>query len=470
MKRIFTFGMVAVMAASTAFADEPSVTELDGGMYYQGYMPLAISPNGKYVSGSTYLYPAFTSVWQEQKNKVYLEADGSVFENYGGELRGINNQGIAVGFDDLGPMIVNAIEEKIEHIPFNNPDANFSDVYVLNDINDDPDLQIIVGQVKLIKSGDPKIVSQACYWENGVPHLLPQPASNNEFAGNNDPEKVYFYGSTALRVSSDGKVIMGNLIDRMYTNPMVFWVRQDDGTYEYFGAYEEYWSDQRDVDQKPYLRFKAEAMSPDGYTIAVTLKPNYYGTEITTVNQLGLYDVGSGKLVKIVETDGTNNIPAGQTLELFYGAVSNSRTVVGSVYTKSGSLSPFILHFDDEQPTLFMDAFDTIDLFADMNEAKNGGDNKVSAISADARYITGCGWMLDSRFNIGYYHGYVLDTGVSEEPYVPSELPGSGVGKVALEEAGDPVYYNISGQRLNAPVKGINIIRYPNGKVEKVIR
>lgn len=471
MKKLYTLGLAALMATAAANAGEPVATVIEGGMPYQGFMPLDISSNGQYVSGSCFLWPMFTSVWQEQKTKVYLPDDGSIFEEFGGVLGGINDQGLAAGYDDLGAVIVNANTFEIQHIDLYDDEANIRSGF-FNDINNDPDLQIVVGMAYTMRAVDQyrdypqtnmrNITTQAAYWENGKGHLLPMPTVK-EF--NNGVDSIYFKGSQALAVSDDGKVILGVIDDRLVTRVMCYWTRNEQGTYDFHDTYKTFWSDIRDKNQKPYSVFRGDALSADGRFISLFLNPNITGTGGKYVNQIGIFDVETGEIIKIVTSDGTNNIPPNSKLDVYYHGIADNGTIAGNTYTYDGCYSPFILHFDDEQPTLFYEAFPTVDLFADMYEAENGGDNKVSAITPDGRYITGCGWMVDKRYGIGYYVGYVLDTDSSD-----NSKPDNGVDAIGTDPDAVPVeYYNVAGQRLSAPAIGLNIVRYSDGTSRKVI-
>lgn len=449
MKKFLTFG-AAVLIYAGAFAGEPSITTFDDQMYVGGYMPECISANAQYVCGSTYVWAGFISEWQKQNNKVYLEEDGSSFADYGCDLPFITSNGVAIGFDDLGAIMIDFPNNKITRPRLG--DRNIGLATILPDQMTE-DGSIIVGlgyytERKLSNfQSEHYIDNQAAYWENGECHFLPVPS---------EEELGYYYlGSRARCVSADGSVIMGSITDRLNRNPMVIWYRQADGSYVCDPVCDKYFSDiqYNDGTMKEFATFQGQAMSNDGSKVAMVVRksPQDGGDRYDSPPQIAMYDTKTKELTVIpVDPDGV--IGMDKSPGFFWTGIANDGTMVGWV---DNGLTSFIVYPDEMKPILLADAFDTLGELADFDDI---GTNKVSSITPDAKYICGVGWTENAY--MGWYVGYVLDTGIE-----PGE---SSVDAIDDVQESAPVYYSVSGQRLASPVKGINIM-VSNGKAEKVL-
>lgn len=448
-------------------ADEPSVTILDDGIYYGGYIPEAISANGIYLSGSTYIYAGFVSEWQKQATTVLLDDSGSSYLDYGCDLPFISNSGVALGFDDMGSFKYNTLTKELERLTLADRSAGIREGLPAQMTEDG---SIIVGLAYLrepVESdfiGDHKIDTQAAYWENGKAHLLPVP-SEEELG-------YYILGSRARCISSDGSVIMGELIDRLYTNPMVLWIRQDDGSYKLDAVCMKYFSDIKynDGSYKKYVQFRGDAMNSCGTLIAMTVREApEYGKEAVAPRRLALYDIATEKITEAL-INPEEGIEDDTYLEVYYNGISDNGTITGYYENSTGGISGFIMYPDDMLTRNIMNVFETLGELADFEDT---GVNKISSISADARYIAGVSWAVNKTYDVGYYLGYVLDTGeshpVDPKPENP-ENPDSAVESIMTDNpAGNPEYLTPSGLRLKSPSKGINIVRYPDGTTRKEI-
>ena len=451
MRKIYALGAGAILWTA-ALAGEPSVTTLDDQMYYGGFFPECISANGQYVSGSTFAMAGFVSEWQKQNTKVYLEEDGSFFENYGCDLPFVTSKGVALGFDDRGAMKIDFPNGKITRLQLSNPSIGLAGLLPAQMTEDE---SIIVGlgyytEKKYSDFGSEHTIdNQAAYWENGECKFLPVPTE--EELG------YYILGSRAWCISADGSVIMGCLTDRLATNPMVLWFRQPDGSYKLDAVCMRYFSDTKynDGSYKEFVNFRGEAMSNDGSKIAMSVrKAPAYGSNPTGPFQMARYDTHTGE-IELIEVNGENGIYPDDAFEFFWTGISNDGTMVGWL---NNGVTSFILYPDDSQPRLLADVFNTLGELADFDDI---GTNKVSSISPDGRYICGVGWTENAY--MGWYDGYILDTG--------KETGGeSAVKAIEMPQAdGKPVYYNISGQRVENPENGIFIVRYPDGSSRKEI-
>ena len=457
MKKIITLGLGALLASTAAFAqtDEPYINVLPGGVYYGGFMPQNISANGQYVCGSTYLalFP-FTSAWQQDNTYVYL--DGLSVGDYGGEAVAVTPEGKALGFDDLGNFWLDCNTHEVTRIDLN--DSGDPEKPIRDAIPDamTEDGSIIVGECKYVGNS----LQRPCYWENGIFHELPMP-TEEEFG-------VYHLGARARFVSTDGSRIFGYVIDRFSTLPLIYWERQEDGTYKLNHTYQKYWWDSKyHRTRKDYQRFRPDAVSKNGKTVILTVVPTSNTEAILDFNLTAYYDVDTDELT-IVNINGEHGIAPFTKLDVYFNGVSDDGTVVGScidaTYT---TYTAFIMYGADKQPRLMTEVFDNIGELFDYQDGYpgEGGENKVSAITPDGKYVTGTAWWVDAQLDRGLYEGWVLYTG--DKNVLNTEQ--NGVEAIAPADNAAPEYYTISGQKLNAPVKGINIVRYPDGTSKKVV-
>lgn len=445
MKKLFTLGCAAMLTAS-AMADAPSITLLKDGIYYGGYMPECISANGEYICGSTYAGAGFVGTWRDNNLWVLLEDDGSQFADYGCDLPFVTNNGVAVGFDDISPMTVNFNTRKIDHMRVNG---------LIDSMTQDGN--IFVGMIYTKQESQfitpHKIDYQAGYWENGVAKLLPIPTE--EELG------YYIQGSRARCISADGSVILGELVDRLQTRPMVLWFRQPDGSYKLDAVCMKYFTDIRDNFGKymEYVNFHGDALSQNGKWVAMTLRESpEYNKPVSAPFMLGLYNTETGEITKARYTE-DGPVELGEKVSVFWNGISDAGTVIGTYTNQMGGGSSFIMYADQMELRNIADVFNTLGPLADFEDQ---GVNMVSGISADGRYLTGMGYGEDYTYHVEYYMGYVLDMGMTDNERTAVE------GIEADDFAGEPVYYDIQGRRVANPDRGI-YIRVTGTKSEKVI-
>lgn len=437
MKKLFTLGVLAAMACG-AMADDASITLLKDGIYYGGYMPECVSATGKYICGSTYMYPGFVANWRTNDIFVALEQDGSHFADYGCDLPFVNDNGVAVGFDDWGPLKLDLNSRKVERFYFpGEPDCMTEDG------------SIVVGMfyTKIPSEfQDPHNIDyQACYATNGKVYPLPVPS---------EEELGYYYlGSRARCISGDGSVIMGEIIDRMATWPMILWFRQPDGTYKLDPVCMKYFSDIKYNEgyYREYVTFHGTALSNNGKWISMKLKKApKYGEDAVAPILTGFYNVETGEITT-VRINGDYGIPPESVLKVYFTGLSDNGTLVGTYETAEGTTSSFILFQRDMQPRDIADVFNTLGPLADFREPDSA--LLVSGISADGRYITGMGWAVDKTYDMGYYQGFVIDGGMTDTERAAVENIEADATETARE------YYDLSGRRVANPEHGIFIER-----------
>ena len=445
MKKFFPLALFCFLFSLSASlkAAEPTLHILEGGIPYTGFMPLDISSNGKYICGSTFLGPIFVADWQ----KGEIRTPGTSIEEQkaiSGELRSITDSGFCVGLgptydwatDALGYTRTADITQRIRGGLTDAISNDGSIITGLAYIQDDP-------------------LYYAAYWENGNAHLLPVPTE--------EETGWRIYGSRARFISDDGNIIAGYMTDRLSTFPLIYWTRTDDGSYEMHPVFLDYFCDSK-VHDKPYFRFSPQAMSPDGQWIALSTMESTTTGYFTEPNILALYHIPTGEMKKIA-IDGNHGIPRDIIrLQVWDHGIANDGTIVGWFEDRGGRF-PFIVFPEELVARAFTDAFPTIDNFFAYDEI---GDDAVSCISANGRYVGGCAWILSEEYDMGYYEAYVLDTGRNISPD-DDEAEKSGVSDILPDPDAAPEYYDIAGHRLNAPVRGINIVRMSDGTTRKVI-
>lgn len=412
--------MMTIACASLSAQTLTKVTTDDG----KAVQVLNISNNGQYVCGSTVEdMVGFISDWKSNSTKLF----GSEGVDEGVELRKVTDNGVAVGFE-LGGVKCDFNDNSLVYIYPKKTDP-YSDG-ICESITEDG--KIIVGS-----TFDGSYNQVPILWENGEMKNLPFPTS----------EEIGFeiIGATAKFISADGKVIAGYVVDNYSTYPMIIWERQDDGTYKCDpvckGLFEPEYGD------NPYIVFTPSAISPDGKKITMTISENidYWGTE----ERIGIYDVET-KNIEIITVDGEHGLEVETPCTA--SAISNDGTIVGIGGSPWEGRTAFIMKPDEKQPRLLSEVFPEITDFAMYDET---GFHTVVSISADGNYITGFGINTE----IEDLESYVFDTGKN----------ATGINTIKNNETGAAEYYTIDGRKINAPAKGLNVMRTADGQTKKII-
>ena len=426
-----------IISALLLYMASPAATlHILDGIEIGGYMPECISPDGTYIGGSTQPMAMFVGEWQNNDIFLVTTSEGSAFENYGAEIISVNNSGIGVGFDDNGAVMVDLKTRSYSIIERTNPGKDIYDA-IADAITEDG--ATIAGMVE-----GANLEPSPVYWENGKLNYLPVPSD----------EELGFKtaGSRARFMSQDGSVIVGTMVDRFSTRPMVIWNRQADGSYlcnpvcaKYFG------------DDNEFVWFEPKGLSPDGSKVAMQLMYATEGPEAPLFEKmfLGIYDVTTDNLT-VIKPDGENGIEFGQTLNMFSHCISNNGTVVGWIVTDMADRLAFIKPAGESQPKLLSEVYPEVDKLLEYDEI---GEHALSGISADGRYI--CGMGVNADYEIAIYEGYVLDTGAAD----------AGIENIVQQpEDGTYRVYNLQGVKvmetkdlslLNSLPQGIYLI---NGK------
>lgn len=412
---------------------EPSITFIADQYRFGGFMPQCISINGRYVAGSSFVGVGFIADWQ---SGITLPCHGEEGNPRAGTFNYITNDGVGLS----GRLI-----------HFDTGNAEWSGFGGFVDMMTE-DGSIAVGMTpkkEYSDFGSPhNIEYQACYWEDGEMHLLPIPT---------EQELGYYYLRTRARcISSDGSVILGEIIDRLYQLPMILWYRQEDGSYKADPVCMEYFSDIKYNEgyYKEYVTFRGHALSRNGKWVAMTVRESpAYNEPAQGPLVVALYNVETGEITKTTVSENFREAISPR-YEIYYNGIADDGTIVGYYNNNYSGLSAFIMHPEDMILRNFIEEFDTIDAFADFDKE---GHNKVSSITPDGRYIVGYGFKDD-------YIGYVLDCGDTQEN------EENAVGATFDESEAEPSYFDLSGRRIPAPAQGVTIVRYPDGSSKKIIR
>lgn len=444
------------MFAGTMSAQKTTLVT-QGNFWYEtsGMMALGMSDNGRYICGSCTNGEGF--VYDRETNRLVLTSDfpqSAQGDQGNNQFYAVSNEGIAYGWDKYGCVAlgIDGTYDVFFPIP-----ANWKDVapYAVT-----ADGSVVAGFV-FADYYDIK----PCYWENGEIHYLP--FSTSEEAG-----FPINKGAKATAISSDGSVIMGNIENRSSLNPMVYWTRQEDGTYEYHPAFLGRYQDSRypDGSQRteyevgPLARFEPMAMSRDGKTIALFVKETAGGK--LSEFELALFDTETEELT-IIPYD-SNNLLYRDKFEFEVTGISSNGYITGYSGTPFTGPIPFIMKPGEYDHALTLsEAFPEDGLLADWEENLQGmGVYLTTGISADASYIGGYAEVMIEELGMYGYATFYIQTGFNgTEP----DGPGSGIGSITESESTVPVYYNLQGQRVSNPEHGI-FIKVADGKSVKVVR
>lgn len=437
MKKLFTLTLSIALCATV---NAESVKILGLGLGVPGedepqFMGLGISPNGRYVCGSIEMGHGFFVADIEANHYQFQVTE----DPEGAELRHVDNNGLAIGYN--GPGVTYSIDG--EETVLQTPEGDYK--YVLGEAISN-DGSIMVGSA--VATG---YATYGAFSKDGsVWELLPEASAEvlGDYAGE---------GSSAKYVSGDGKVILGCIGS---FGPGVLWMMNEDGEYEMDPIFTQYvvlTEEDMESQEKPLYDLFAMGVSNNGkYALfrgvivndeEMVFVPVVYNTES---RELKIYDEPQ-------EIDIYN-------LGLTPTAIADNGTIIGIVGQPiMGSSGSFILKAGETQAENMAEAYPEFGAmfgFADMM-----GFCQPTGMSADGRYIVGYGFYsedFEDEMAPAYYATYVIDT----------EDVGSGIQNVDEEgvEATPEAIYSIDGKRLDNMVKGLNIVRMSDGSVRKIFK
>lgn len=446
MKNFLTIGVLAALAGS-AFAQNPEAVQVTRGDFWNqtgGMMALGMSPNGRYIVGACASWEGF--IYDRVTNKLVTTSPdkGSVGDETGAnEFWCATDDGVAYGWDGNGGVAL-GIDGSYKVFQ---PTGNYFGVAPKGVTSDG---SVVVGFYNTSLT-----MNTPCYWENGKMHDL-------EYSTSEEAGFKINAGCVATAISNDGKVIMGNIMSRSQTQPMVYWVRQDDGTYKYIPAFKDEYEDSRDVDgnlkeyytTRLYKLFMPACMSGDGKTIVLYIQRVFDkedGTSYVGPEEVALFDVDQGKVTTVIPYDRNNLLYAGETFTIT--GISNNGKMVGvSGYVESST--PVMLDSEDYSNALTLtEAYpgqDLLEEYYDIWEEWHGL-YLLTGISADGNTLC------------GYIEGFANDsattiTGGMITFYIAPEWKEDGISTIGGDsnlESSD--YFDLSGRKIQNPDKGIFI-------------
>lgn len=440
MKKIITFSIALALASSI---NAEKITVLSCGLGTPGtdepqLIGLGLSPNGQFVCGAI-----------ENGTGIFVadvktgEVKWKISGDEGGELRHVDNNGLAVGVTEVGVKYDFATGEETEVTP----PAEYKYVLCESITNDGT---MLVGDLVT-----QSFTTYPAYKkEDGEWTRLPIPLD--------EEQGVFLHsagGGAAKYVSCDGKVIFGFL--GSFTVPVV-WIMNENGEYEYdFFAprYVKTTEADKDDPSKPLYSLSASYLnlSNNGRFLSM----------VGLVYNDAMDDYLSVPVIYDLQTKEMKIYDARQPIDengvgLYPTAISDDGTFIGTVGTPYfNEYATFIMKAGQTTPELYNDAFPAYQEKFGVGELY--GFNMPTGISADGRYIMGY---------IFYSDDYSEAT--SDAYYVTYIIERSDVGAVESVEtdatdATPEAYYTIDGQRMDKPVTGLNIIRMSDGTTRKVL-
>lgn len=416
MKKTLLTLALSIVVSTFAWAQQLSIITDEAGT--QGAIQvLTMSDNGMYVAGTTETMAGFV-MNVATGAIVYDEA----LDEFGCEMRGVSNDGIAVGLNGNAIILnVNTGEKTELETPANNTS-------IANAIT--PDGSLIVG----LCYHDGFVENPAIWDQFGVLTLLPEPT----------PEELGFTynGSRAVAVSEDGKTIVGYIVDDMAGHPIIFWTLQDNGewlldTTIATTLFEPAWGD------KPYFTIEPLCISANGKYVGLNLAFN--NEEFST--GLGLYNT---------ETNEISVIPSGDEFQqaAFYpSSVSNEGDIVGQIILGPTSRNAFFYQNGDEMVRTFAEAFPEEE-FAALANSPACIPTKITPNSSKI-----AGWYIDlDTYN---YYSFILTLSTEGIEDIVIDNNSSNAVPVAI--------YNTAGMLLDRPTPGVNIIMMSDGTSKKVL-
>ncbi len=390
-----------------------------------------LSANGQYVCGILEMGSGFFVGDWRAKTFVYgmSETDDS-------ELRHVDNQGVAIGYDGDECMTFNTSEvEKFIVAP-----EGYK--YVLGeDITDDG--SILVGSAMGAGYiGEPVFAKDGGEWQ-----FLSMDFGTDVNLG--------FYegdGGYAKLVSGDGKIIAGCVGN---FGPATIWRLDDNGNYEPDFIAEKYVMLTEDDSEKKFAALYPVSISNNGKYILIKATENSDSRRSYPV----VYNTETCEMTCYDEEQEIDMYEAG----LYPSAICNDGTFIGLIGVPMlGDFGAFIMKAGATQAISFTEAFPEYAEYFGMMDMMSC--HTPVSMSADGRYILGYGWTSPDPYDddaIFYFETYVLDTN------------DSGTSAIdAVEAASDAVpveYYTIDGRANAGASKGINIVRMSDGSVRKVI-
>lgn len=403
-----------------------------------GIQANSISPNGKYVGGTStdlrsFLYNVETG---ELKYFTPTAADAGDGSENDANVYAVTNDGVGVGYIDNAAAT------------FSFATGEFTKV--LPDATDHSLMKFTTADGSFLAGAtyNEAYTQIPFYMADGVKYDLPTPSQEWLGFGSNG---FSLYGGNA-----DGSVLVGYANDDFDTRPLMLWVRNADGkSYSVETLCRQYVDTSFDYDgPQKYDVFEGAAISANGEWLAINWHDKTAGEDM---------GMGIGRFNLKNYTMEVITCPAeGPDYYNYANSISNDGTIVGysenqmtygrtALICKAGETTAKLL--SDEYPTL-----------QELKVMDNYEFNTPNMITADGRYITGFGYQDLDEQNLAYA-SYVIDT-QAETGAVEGVEAAAKANKVVAA-------YGIDGK--NAPqtagaMKRLTVNRYANGMVKKIMK
>ena len=463
MKKFLTIGLAAAMAVG-ACAQQPEAVQVTKGAFWKstyGMMALGISPNGRYIVGATRSWDAF--VYDRVTNKLVTTGDfeESKYDETGAnEIWCCTDDGVGYGWDGNGGISLSIDGEYKVFQPT-------GDLFGVAPKGVTADGSIVVGFYNSSFT-----MNEPCYWENGEMHTL-------EYSTSQEAGFKISAGCVATAISTDGKIILGNLMSRSQRQPLVYWVRQDDGTYKYVPAFKDEYEDDRDVDgnlkqyytTRLYKLFQPACMSADGKTIVLYVQrvlDKEDGTSYVGPEEVALFDTELGKVREVIPYNNANPLYSQESFAIT--GIANTGRMVGYSGFPESSM-PLVLdagQYSDAKPLWEAYPLPLLEEYYDFWEEWQHSLYLLTGISADGQTLAG---YIEVETNDPEA---MEDYGLATFYVGPEWQSGAVEGLLSDSDAVETTYYDLTGRRVLNPDKGIFIRsqKFVNGTVksEKIVK
>lgn len=418
-----------------------------------GYMLLGMSPNGRYICGSTMNQTGFVLDLATGRAVFSTPAD-----DLGSEYRQVNDLGVAIGFN--GPACTLDVHTGEEKIVWDNTEAYTT---LGNAISADG--SVMVGDIangNMMADPDANWQTKGVVWKDGEMTILPVPTS----------EEMGFEvsGTKANYVSADGSLIVGKVIDNMSTYPIIVWRLQDDGTYKLDPVCKGKFCDDMWKGKGPYFAMTPSGISPNGKYAALYVaeyagfftEETPEGTDTVSMQsgyRPALLDLETGEMKITPYREMGENWQTGEPevhdIEVFTTGVADNGTMLGWAGGMMERKAVIIEAGSDTVMTLAA-------IFPEMESLALYDANSLNSpigISADGNNIAGFG-MGETGFEayVISFDGDPVANGINCPKAVRTE---TGTAKR---------YYTIDGRKATTAAKGLLIEKTGDGQVRKIVK
>ncbi|MDE6258886.1 MAG: hypothetical protein K2M53_10950 [Muribaculaceae bacterium] len=449
MKKLLTLSMALALCGS-AYADSVKLFYISGkdiagapADMVIGTCGLAISPNGKYVAGPLENGNGIFIVETETGDFTWQLADSED----GAELRKVDNNGTAIGFD--GPGITYSFQTGEPTIlPL------FDNVREIIGEGISNDGKSMIGTLVVEEF---KTAAGANYNGEGWQKL---PMPSEEVLGQPVFIKAASQGSASKYMSGDGKVILGNI--GSFTFPILWEMNEENEYVPNFelANYVQVTDEDQFNENKPLLGLSAMYMclSNNGRYAAFSGLVDS-GDLRGNITVPVVYDLQEKELKVYDDFQDCDEYGGG----LWPTAIADDGTFIGTCGQPSQmSSGSFIMKAGETVAKLYVDAFPDYDKVLGYDGRL--GFDIPTGITPDGQYLQGYiyhDFDTTDPTSPAYWVTYVIDTkGVSGV----NEVSASTSAPAAVEGI-----YSLDGQKLEKMTKGINIIRMSDGSAKKVM-